>query len=320
MEERRDIVCIARLVNHFLSFLLSTNMNNSHQLIYLFPLITFLFYTLAAVNCDLLLVDKDQDYTRRVIHSEVNPGCPQNLCDGVTVIYTTSDNSSTRDHHFWSHVENEPPSFFMVETVEAAGRFRQNISIDWKKLLSDEPSGSIRMDYVANAIGLSVNRIFFWDDPKSDGYFNETSDQIKVKDFKSSLVNFTHQLDHDNSSSHLTFTFGEVGTNLTVKLRVSTQSVGGRTEQLPQLLLNDRSLNFEVVINGTSSVDYKKNRVGIEFKVAHSGNKFEPVSTASIDDEFSPGVFSVSSRYCDRCIIISTIRRNGTYSSKTKLI
>lgn len=238
---------------------------------------------------DLLLVDGNHDDSSRVIRSQVNPRCPNQLCDdGVTIVYTTSDNSTTRNHHFWSSVRNETPSFLIVESSA-----HDDVSIDWKKLFSNEPSGSISIRELTNAIGLSVNRIFFWDDP-GEGAFNETSDQIEVKDFKTILSNTSHELKFSNDSSRATFVFGEPGSNLTVKLLVDTYSSGGRSEQLPQLTFNDRSLNFEVIVNGTSGVDYQKNRVGIEFTLVHSGKEFKPKSTASIDDEFSPGVFAVS--------------------------
>lgn len=243
------------------------------------------------IKDDLLLVDANHGDSNRVIRSRVNPGCSKELCDDVTIVYTTSDNSTTRNHHFWSSVPHESPSFFIVESSG-----HDEASIDWETLLSNQSSGSISIKELRNAIGLSVNRIFFWDD-SGEGSFNETSDLIEVKDFKTILTNTSHELKFRNDSSRATFVFGEPGSNLTVKLLVDTYSKGGRSEQLPRLTFNDRSLNFEVVINGTSGVDYQKNRVGIEFTLVHSGKEFEPKSIASIDDEFSPGVFAVSYQF-----------------------
>lgn len=280
-------------------------------------LITYnLFNLFTAAHCDLLLVDPNISGSDRVIQSKINPGCPKNICDNVTIIYTTSDNSSTRDHHFWSVLPNESPSFFVVE---GAGHYDGD-TINWKRLLSNDSSGSVALVDITNAIGLSVNRIFFWDDPESDLNFNQTSDQIIVKDFKNALTNFSFNHEHDNSSSHAAFSFGEIGSNLTVKILVSTHSRSGRADQLPQLTFSDRSLNFEVVINGTSGVDYIKNRVGIEFSLVHSGNKFEPKSVASIDDEFSPGVFAVSSRDNGSMFFNPFIFRNGVFVSRTRLM
>lgn len=279
----KDIFGKQTMNTHLMKFLINSLIINS------------LISSFTAVNCDLLLVDNVTIDSSRVVQSYVNPKCPEGLCDNLTVIYTTSDNSTTCDHHFWSLMPNESPSFMIVETAgTAASNSSGDARINWKKLLSNDPSGSVGLEDIYQAIGLSVNRIFFWDDPTSDGAFNETSDQIMIKDFSTALTNVSHTHVHDNSSSYATFTFGELGTNLTVKLRISTQSNGGRTEQLPQLKFNDRSLNFEVVVNGTSSVDYQKNRLGIEFTLVHAGKEFKPKSTASIDDEFSPGVFAVS--------------------------
>ena len=137
-----------------------------------------------------------------------------------------------------------------------------------------------------------MRRLVFWNDTQKVAVINGSDLQTPM-DMRSLLkTNVTQET--DNKKSRATFFFADEQSNLTVTLTVSAGVVKSRFEQLPHLLLSPTSFHLQINVAGASPVKYVNCRLLLELELYHRNGSVTTVTDTTIDDEYSPGVFSVS--------------------------
>ena len=226
------------------------------------------------------------------METQLNPGCTICSADDQ-LVYARSTTANESYHFVWSSLSQDDPTFLLVHSSS-----HQNVSIDWGRLMAGSPD-SLTVADVVNDIGIVMKNVLFWNDTQKAGTFNH-SDPRTAKDLKSlQKSNVTIRRD-DESGSEAVFLFTESETsNLTVRIAVFAATGQSRFEELPRLLMSPTSFHVQVTIDGDPLLNYTNCRLLLDVELLHRKGDISVVTETTIDDEFSPGVFSVSTAKVD---------------------
>ncbi|KAI1301386.1 Glycosylated lysosomal membrane protein B [Halotydeus destructor] len=226
--------------------------------------------------------------------SSVNPGCNLTQCSdpGVNLIHVQSKTSNSSTHFLWSsYGNNSVPGFFVV----SSDNVNEGPKINWDQFLntSDQTTSTITIDEVTNAIGIAVTKVYFWDDASNDGKLDVLSNTTDTKPWSELVLdNVRPTLKTTDTGSSASFVFKQPATDLEVSINVFASPQSGRYSILPRLVYTPQSFHVEITVSGAVNDSIVNQRVGAEFAVFQSYGSFQPNRVDSIDDEYSPGVFS----------------------------
>ena len=233
----------------------------------------------------------------------VNKFC-QNVKD-VNLIDIQSDGEKDTIHYLWSSTKCIPPTLLIVKTG-----LKSNSSVDCGKLLHKVCSGrqedvkkAIQFDDTINSIGFQFNRLFFFNDIMGKGSYkeNDTIVDLNWNDFEwTSNVN---DVKNGTNSVKLSFKPKESDSlyNASIAFDLRVDSSDGRNEELPHLAFTQKSVSLEFSI-GDAETDAMFNATKVKprlmaeiyvMKDNDLAKKADFESITSIDDEYTPGVFSV---------------------------
>lgn len=228
--------------------------------------------------------------SNRVLSTTINPGCKLSECtDNTTInlVYTKSVDANSTTHSLWSTIGGAP-GFFIVESG-ADG----NLNVNWNDLMGENVTGSVSIGNVVNALGLVVTKVYFWNDTANTGVMDINSNDTDTRswsDFNVTDVRPNYSADKDSANAQFLL---EDDSGLNVTLNLYTSASEGRISESPRLSYTPSSFHLEVVLNGPVNDSLKNQRVGLEFVLLHR-SPFIIDHANSIDDEYSPGVFTVS--------------------------
>lgn len=205
------------------------------------------------------------------------------------MVYTKASGPNNTLHYIWSTIGGAP-GFMVVDTEPY-----QNLTVNWEQLSNQSATNRISFGNPKprNSVGVIVSSIFFWDDTHDDGVFNKSADTISRLDWGTFVLTDITNSTMGSNSQESKATFLLINSdNLTISFDVSTQTTAGRAEKLPHLLFTPESFHVEGIVSGESNFTYKLLRMGMEVTVFHQTRGYSMSRQRSIDDEYTPGVFS----------------------------
>jgi hypothetical protein len=220
----------------------------------------------------------------------VNPGC-QNCTADDQLVYARSRVSGETYHFVWSSLSQEDPAFLLVHSEKDAP-----INIDWNRLLTGQ-SGSLTVEDVKNDIGLVIRDILLFNDTEKAGTFNQSDPHVVKKLRQKTTPRIIGHFDADGI-----FTFSdEEESNMTVTVTLSAAIHKNRFVDLPHLIMSPSSFHVQVVVAGDPLLNYTNCRVILDMDLFHRKipSDVAVITETTIDDEFSPGVFSETTAKID---------------------
>lgn len=224
------------------------------------------------------------------MQASVNPGCHKCTSDDQ-LVYAKAGVMNQSVHHLWSSLSDDYPTFLLAQSSE-----NESMAINWDKLLKGS-NGSINGSSIVNDVALVVKDIRFWNDTQKSGVFNH-SDPSTTKNLAGQIFQKNVTLTKDGHSAKAVLVFSEVEeSNVTVTLILSAAASEGRADDLPHLLMSPTSFHVQIIITGDPRLNYTNCRIVLDMDVFHRTGNVTIGSETTIDDEFSPGVFAVSTAH-----------------------
>lgn len=220
-----------------------------------------------------------------IMEAKVNPGC-DHCGPEDQLVYAKSDFGNETLHYLWSSITDDEPTFLMAQSLDD-----NDIGIQWQQLLKGIP-GSINATSLVNDVAIVVKDIRLWNDTQKSGVFNH-SDVSTTKDLKRMQKNVTLVTDSQSAKAVFLF-YEEEDSNLTVTLVLSTGVSESRFADLPHLLMSPTAFHLQVTVAGDPLLNYTNCRLVLDMEVFHRRGSLSIGSETTIDDEYSPGVFSIS--------------------------
>ena len=224
------------------------------------------------------------------METHVNPDCGH-LCEETEqLVYAKSELSGLSLHYIWSSIREDRPVFLVTQSDDP----RDKVSIDWPELLNGSNKSISTQKQPVNHIGIMLKDVIFWNDTQKAADFNESEPHV-LKDFKD--LNQTQEevlTVNTSSSASAKFEFRDYLSNVTITVTVSAGIESSRYQHIPHLMLTPKSFHVETTITGDPEVvNFTSCRVLLDFVVFHRNGDVDVTTTTTIDDEFSPGVFSI---------------------------
>merc|ERR1712142_570002 len=234
---------------------------------------------------------------RDVIHT-INPGCGPSLCNDsdvnhVNLVHCEAVGPRDSIHVVWSTVG--APSVLVARTEN-----RVNLSVDWDNFLNGQvPPVKPDVSFSSNpsvAFGFVLRSLVEYDDKDDvadpDHYRrpNDTTSARKVFPLESRIWQPV-VVQNDN-----TFVFqtsaedADLGTALKLQVRVNGSLTRG--EALPRLQLTPNNTHLDLFLDNKTSLS-EHSRFYLVVDVVNADNPLKLTNVSSIDDEYTPGVFTM---------------------------
>ncbi|KAJ9584542.1 hypothetical protein L9F63_021113, partial [Diploptera punctata] len=242
----------------------------------------------------------------RKLSTYYNPGCTGTSCGLFKVVYVRADGSNDSLHHLWDFTHK--PSVFM-----AATSLNSNLNISWSKC-NEGSHGCITFTQPPTySFGIVLDKLWEYNDVNDTGLLNRHN---KSKNYVHALhlENFNWTLSNISCTSNC----GElVDLKATAVKYISRDGVGvlagkitfmlnafgfqDHSMELPRLLHSANSTQVDLVIETLkTNSSFTNSRYAIDVILASNDNASSTVvleSKKSLDDENSPGVFTVVDLY-----------------------
>lgn len=245
------------------------------------------------------LVFVSSNNMKRELYVELNPNCSN--CDvsnqaqssSINLIYIRADGSSDTIHYLWSTVGT-------VSMLMAQTNLSDKLIVDWETFLSKDPKGSISFTNQPSYTSVvTLTKLYEYDDSKDKNDITKVSynDINKI-----SFMNMTWEsadvqnVSDDEASANLKISseVADLFGNQTIQLDFIAYGFEAHANKLPQLLHTPDSFQVEFVLDHFTT-RYNKTRFVLEAVMMNSedpNGKFKLEKFHSIDDEYTPGVFT----------------------------
>ena len=253
------------------------------------------------------------DSAGRQIASWLNFNCTSDECNKShtsvsdwNFVYTLShtlanitEDPKQKDVHFLWNTKGSLPAFFLVESIVG-----DQLSVDWRLLLKNQPnsislSNSTINETQRNTIGLVLKSIFVWNDTNQDGVYNKNTDLMEKVNLADLLWANVSDVQFDNNTAYASYKLKSLEKSLLqgdLEINIRADTRVRHYDQLPHLFYSPKSMHIEIILNNvTFTVPWNGTRIGMDLTVVSfdkDGPNYETFD--SIDDEYSPGIFSVS--------------------------
>lgn len=237
----------------------------------------------------------------------MNPGCPDEICSNKTIninlayLNSTADDDDKIVHFIYSFGSDIGlPTFLIINTDRT-----EKIEINYTALISNDKNDAFKIigegGNVTFATGLVLTHLLEANDTNNDGYL-----PINNKTLRHSLANLhwtmknktdkENQIIIDFDGDYKTDHIPDANGTITIRLSVSDSLV--RSSDLPRLQLNTRNVLISSILTNLTT-NWDGSRFGFEMIVLSNlpglnKTQPEPIHDKSIDDEYTPGIFKIS--------------------------
>uniref|UniRef100_A0A0A9Y2B9 Lysosomal protein NCU-G1-B n=1 Tax=Lygus hesperus TaxID=30085 RepID=A0A0A9Y2B9_LYGHE len=230
----------------------------------------------------------------RKLTLEVNPGCGDKCKDrSGALIHVAAIGPNDTLHHVWDFFGK--PTVFLALTPP-----NTNLTIDWDAYLSHQGKSwdfTNSTDYV---FALVINKIIEFEDLNGTAVYDPTAHinktVIPTDSCEWSLVDESRESDEHTASLKGTFPKDTNNTgNILIKL--SAFADAQHSNVTPHLFHTMNSTQVDFVFNNlTSYFNTSHSRYALDLAVFHtnSNHSILPVNKKKLDDEHSPGVFTIT--------------------------
>ncbi|CAH0385567.1 unnamed protein product [Bemisia tabaci] len=226
-----------------------------------------------------------------------NPNCsssPSLNCSDYSLLYVKALGRNDSLHYLWN--SDHKPSLLLLESTKDS-----NLSITWPDFVNGS-ADSIRLTSpISYAFGLVINKIIEFNDIGDTGFMNETSKEtliLSADNFKWRVKSFYQNPDSGTVNFEVTangYSSEDIVKNGTISFLVSVFPSKDHGIDLPHLLHTANSTQIDMTIDHFTTA-YPNSRFAVELAFVSSeteNSDLELKSKKSLDDEHSPGVFTV---------------------------
>ncbi|XP_060062559.1 glycosylated lysosomal membrane protein B-like [Ylistrum balloti] len=243
---------------------------------------------------------------KRQLNTYLNPGCVKDCGGGLAYVKARGDMDTL--HFVFTTVGT--PTALVIRTNTLADREHDRLSFNWDKLRSNDSAGAVYTDNpqtkVLYSYGLMFTRLFQYNDTSDDAdlsHYSAPSSELTVFDFLDNVTMWENLL--DTSSDELIIlkiqqTDPDLSTaimngSLTIQFHMFDHE--DRADDLPHLQYNEDTTHFDFILQDIDTGNRSNARYGLEtifFSEDADKGDMTIEDVKSIDDEYSPGVFSIN--------------------------
>lgn len=230
----------------------------------------------------------------RKISSVVNPGCSSKCkLDKNVLVHVTAEGAEDTLHHVWDFTNK--PSVMLAVTPP-----NTSLLISWDDFLKGD-AGSIKFSSQPSyTFSFVFDQIIEFNDIDNTAVYDpkkyNTSD-IKVYDPRKFEWKFKSNSYLNTSKNVFAIMEGEHGGHKgLVRVSLSAYGTMEHSKTQPHLLHTINATQVDIVLKDFQSTKHFKSRFALIFTVVSSDSsqsKYSPISWKNLDDEHSPGVFTV---------------------------
>ncbi|GLH13426.1 Glycosylated lysosomal membrane protein [Gryllus bimaculatus] len=234
----------------------------------------------------------------REITSELNPGCPDILCNGTfRIAHIKAKGPNDTLHYVWDLTKK--PSLLLALTTHNA-----TVSFNLDCIGNGKECNMIFSEKPLYRFGIVFNKMWEFNDVNDTGIFDQTNKSnsyVRVLNTEHFSWNRT-VFDQDSRSVSIgvkseQYVNGNTIKNGTVKLLVKGFGYLDHSEMLPHLLHTPNTSQVDFVIDGlTTEPSFSNSRFALELVLLGSdqtASNIQIVERQSLDDEHAPGVFTL---------------------------
>ncbi|XP_046399881.1 glycosylated lysosomal membrane protein A-like [Ischnura elegans] len=222
-----------------------------------------------------------------------NPGCDDH-CDALVLLYIRADGSNDSLHYLWDF--SRKPNVLIALTSLSA-----NLTISWGDHQWNTTDPHMNFTEIPTySFGMVVDKIWEFNDLNDTGSIvsvnNENKTAIGLDEFSWEYVDLAIQ----NHSSILKMKSYHGVRSGSIDITVTSFGDKDHGQVLPHLFHSSNSSQMDIVVNNLgTNPDYTSSRFAFELVVISQelkGNSksFKILTRKSLDDEHTPGVFTVN--------------------------
>lgn len=240
------------------------------------------------------------------MNTYLNPGCTEDCGGGLAYVKARGEQDTL--HFVFTSVGT--PSALVIRTNTLQDRENDKLTFDWTKLRSNDTAGAVyttnHLTKVLYSYGIIFTRLFQYNDTSDDAdltHFPTRGPELTVYDFHSDVTEWENLL--DTSSDELIVLKVQqtdpdlptaiVNGSLTIQFHLFDH--GDRSDDLPHLEYNEDTTHFDFILHDIDTGNMSNARYGVEtifFSMDTDKDNMAIEDVKSIDDEYSPGVFSIN--------------------------
>ncbi|XP_059610841.1 glycosylated lysosomal membrane protein B-like [Phlebotomus argentipes] len=232
---------------------------------------------------------------RRKLTAELNPGCPESICDELgnitSVVHVRSLGARDTIHYVWD-LTGKPSALVALCSPDA------KLSINWEDFL-DGKIGSVSFSETPRYIfGVVLSRLWEYNDEDDVGTFTVTN-ASQVNAFSLHGFAWERQLfrTNDDSVELSVKSHGAKGLPGNFELSLATFATPDHGPMTPHLMHTENSTQIDLILDSIlTNETFPQPRFAIEVVlVAMESRKdnYTVVVRKSLDDEFTPGIFKI---------------------------
>ncbi|XP_071449818.1 glycosylated lysosomal membrane protein B-like [Hetaerina americana] len=227
----------------------------------------------------------------RKLTTSTNPGCDHD-CNRTMLLYVRADGPNDTLHYLWDFTGK--PSVLLALTSPSA-----NLSISWSDFLWNIKDTSLNFtESPMYSFGMVIDKIWEFNDLNDTGSITsvnrENITSLSTNEFSWEYVD----LDIQNQSSILKMKSSHGPRNGSVDIMVTSYGFKEHGQLLPHLFHSSNSSQLDIVINNLeTNPNYTCSRFAFELifvsQEKNDNKTFQILTRKSLDDEHTPGVFTV---------------------------
>ncbi|XP_021938342.1 glycosylated lysosomal membrane protein-like isoform X2 [Zootermopsis nevadensis] len=230
-----------------------------------------------------------------------NPGCEHPInCSSFKVGYVKAEGPNDTLHYLWDFTQK--PSILV-----AAAPAGSNLTISWSQFKAGNNKSIMFSEEPVYSFGIVLDRIWEYNDVNDSGLMdrkNKNSSYVRALDmenFNWTLSDFANEsmdtVDLKVESSSFTSKNSNALISGSIRFVLSAFSFRDHFGELPHLLHSANSTQVDLVLDKLkTNSSFSNSRFALEVLIASSdkvNSTASIVSQKSLDDEYSPGVFTL---------------------------
>ncbi|XP_033750039.1 glycosylated lysosomal membrane protein B-like [Pecten maximus] len=243
---------------------------------------------------------------KRQLNTYLNPDCTDECGGGLAYVKARGDEDTL--HFVFTTVGT--PTALVIRTNTLTDREHDKLSFNWDKLRSNDTAGAIfaknPLTKVLYSYGIIFTRLFQYNDTSDDAdlsHYSTSGPELTVYDFLADDTEWENLM--DTSSDELIVlkihqtdpTKSTVIVNGSLTIQFHLFDHGDRSDDLPHLEYNEDITHFDFILHDIDTGNMSNARYGVEtifFSMDTDKGDMAIEDVKSIDDEYSPGVFSIN--------------------------
>ncbi|OWF56738.1 glycosylated lysosomal membrane protein B-like [Mizuhopecten yessoensis] len=243
---------------------------------------------------------------KRQLNTYLNPDCSEDCGGGLAYVKARGDADTL--HFVFTTVGT--PTALVIRTNTLTDREHDKLKFNWDKLRSNDTTGAIStpnpLTKVLYSYGIMFTRLFQYNDTSDAAdlsHYTQPSSQLTVFDFLSDVTMWENLLD-TSSDELIALKIQQTDSNLPTVIVNGSLTIqfhlfdhGDRADYLPHLEYNEDTTHFDFILQDIDNGNMSSARYGVEtifFSEDSDKGDMSIELTKSIDDEYSPGVFSIN--------------------------